>query len=492
VVMMLIAYLVCLVVLAGSGLHMLGLYRRARRRTFLWERSGEHRTDRPLPIVTVQICVCDEGAIVDETIRSVAALRYPHDRLQVQICDDSSDPATITICREAVARYSRQGIAITHLRRQPRTGFKPGNLNHAMDSAEGELIAILDADFRVPADFLTANVPRLVSDPSLACVQTHWRHDNRDRSPLHRALEGSYEVHLLLEQQTWSDEQLWMHANGSASIWRARAIEDCGRWHEGSGVEDLAMSYLAQLKGWRIRFSTATTARAQLPDSVAAYRAQQRRWAVSCGALFRALFWRIATARTSWRNRQNALIKLGSYLTHAAMGGTMLLTWPVLRWLVDHPEHDWLEPLALGLFALQVVGHGVAHAEASRRMGYDAWQRPRRALLTSLQQTGIALMVGSHFLWGILGGRLRRWQPSNAKVRRVPHFGDSVLEWGAMASTVMAVVEARRHGHVGLAAIAVTLTAGVVFLRLTALAEMFATAWSGRGVAPRRADVAEG
>ncbi|MBI3760027.1 MAG: histidine kinase, partial [Deltaproteobacteria bacterium] len=61
-------------------------------------RPKRARVERPdpalgpdLPFVTVQLPVYNERHVIERLIDRVAQLRYPHDRLEIQVLDDSTD-----------------------------------------------------------------------------------------------------------------------------------------------------------------------------------------------------------------------------------------------------------------------------------------------------------------------------------------------------------------------------------------------------------------
>ena len=80
------------------------------------------------PVVTVQIPVYNE-ALVQRALKHVAALDYPRDRLQIQILDDSTDPAILALERRLVARYRRRGfdVALVHREIPVRTRSELGD-----------------------------------------------------------------------------------------------------------------------------------------------------------------------------------------------------------------------------------------------------------------------------------------------------------------------------------------------------------------------------
>ncbi|MHC4894519.1 MAG: glycosyltransferase, partial [Planctomycetota bacterium] len=122
--------------------------------------------------------VYNERTVVQRLIERVGELRYPADRLEIQVLDDSTDETT-GLAAEAVERLVAAGVDAHHVRRPDRAGFKAGALDHGLDSARGELIAIFDADFMPEPDFLERLVGEF-EDPGVGMVQARWGHLDRD------------------------------------------------------------------------------------------------------------------------------------------------------------------------------------------------------------------------------------------------------------------------------------------------------------------------
>jgi hypothetical protein len=70
-----------------------------------------------------------------------------------------------------------------------------------------------------------------------------------------------------------------MNFNGTAGIWRTLCIKDAGGWHTGTLVEDLDLSFRAQMKGWKCIFDEDLVVNAELPVQMNAAKRQQFRWA---------------------------------------------------------------------------------------------------------------------------------------------------------------------------------------------------------------------
>ena len=215
--------------------------------------------DEQLPLVTVQLPLYNEPFVAERLIDNIARMRYPRDRFEVQVLDDSTDETT-AICERAAARYREQGLDIRVLHRIDRTGYKAGALAEGLGQARGEFVAIFDADFLPDPDFLRTTVPYF-QDERVGVVQTRWTHLNDDYSLFTRLQALQLNVHFTIEQAGREAGGHFLQFNGTAGIWRRRAIDEAGGWRADTLTEDLDLSFRAQLRHWRIVFLEEVEAR---------------------------------------------------------------------------------------------------------------------------------------------------------------------------------------------------------------------------------------
>ncbi|NJS15769.1 MAG: glycosyltransferase [Sphingopyxis sp.] len=237
-----------------------------------------------LPKVCIQLPMFNEDAVACRIIDAAAAIDWPLHRLEIEVLDDSTDADTQAMVRahcEALGR--RSGIAIHWMHRADRSGYKAGALEAGRNVTDADFIAIFDADFLPPADYLRRAIPHFY-DPAgkplldLGLVQAQWGHLNDAASPLTAAQALWVDDHHTL-QQSWRSAVLgFVNFTGTAGVWRAQALEDAGGWRSASLVEDCEISFRALFAGYRTKFVKELVVPAELPQSIAAYRSQQKRW----------------------------------------------------------------------------------------------------------------------------------------------------------------------------------------------------------------------
>jgi len=282
------------------------------------------------PHVLVQLPIYNEQSVIERLVQAVCALDYPPDRLHLQFLDDSTD-ATSALLAQAIARQQRpNGPSLEHLRRPQRTGYKAGALSVGLKRTRAPFVAIFDADFLPPTDFLRRTIPHLLADEGLAVVQTRWAHLNDQANLLTRAQALSVDGHFVVEQAARQRSGWFVPFNGSGGVWRVRAIQASGGWLSRTLTEDLDLSYRAQLAGWRALYLPQVAVPGELPPQLAAYRQQQARWAqgdIQCLLIFARTLWR---APLPMLTRLMALHHLFQYLAQPLMLVLLLLTPPLL------------------------------------------------------------------------------------------------------------------------------------------------------------------
>lgn len=333
-------YLVPTVGLLVYGLNcyvMLGLYARRRKqagraRCEMRERFGDILNDPRLPVVTTQIAVYNEVNVVERIMRAACRMAYPAGKHEIQVLDDSTDETRPLIdCVAAELRESGHDVRV--VRRSNRDGYKAGALAEGLKQARGEFAAVFDADFVPPEDYLVSTVPFFIENPRLGFVQTRWGHLNAGHSLLTRAQSIGIDGHFIVEQIARNWNGLYMNFNGTAGVWRAKAIEAAGGWSADTLTEDLDLSYRVQFAGWETLYLPDVVVPAELPENVNAFRVQQFRWAKGSFQTLLKLFPRIMRAPVKPFRKLQAVLHISGYMVHPLMLGLSLMTLPLLALL---------------------------------------------------------------------------------------------------------------------------------------------------------------
>ena len=353
-------------ILAIFGAHRVWLlidFLRARK-----TRRTENRFDLAglTPTVTIQLPMFNESAVAVRLIDAVCAMRWPREALEIQVLDDSTDDTKLLIAA-AVARHRARGVDVQHIHRDGRTGFKAGALAAGLAVARGEFVAIFDADFVPGEDFLVDTIATF-ADPAIDMVQARWGHINRRTSWLTDAQAVFLDAHFTIEHGARDANARFFNFNGTAGVWRKTAIVNAGGWDAATLTEDLDLSFRAQLAGSRFAYLDHVEVCAELPEDVAAFKAQQHRWAKGSMQTLRRLAPAVWRAPLPLWTRVDALLKLGqnlAFLLLAAVVATMPFV-ALMRATATTPLERLFDVGTLGLATLPVAVHFVV---AQRALG---------------------------------------------------------------------------------------------------------------------------
>ena len=355
-VFMLALVLCCL--LASSHLWILDRYFRYRRRGLAEEARLLNLPlplDADLPHVLVQLPSFNEGALICRVAKAVANLDWPADRLHVQVLDDSTD-GSLAESEKAVMELRARGIDAVLLHRTNRAGFKAGALAKGMLRSEQAFVAMFDADYLPPRDFLRRCMRPLLHDQNLALVQARCDYLNGGENFLTYAQQRFLDAHFAVEQaaRSWAGQVLPF--NGTCGIWRRAAIDDAGGWQGDTLCEDLDLSYRVQLRGWRAVFLTTVTVPGELPRTFRGWRRQQFRWTKGFAEVTKKM------AAPVWRSGLTLGQKLVSsvHLGAAMLGPLSIFT--IIAGTIDLAEGIGLTITTAALLALLVAEMKIAPA----------------------------------------------------------------------------------------------------------------------------------
>jgi len=341
--LLLIPYFAVLIILASYGLHRYWLvytYFRHRKNAL----GAPAKTWERLPRVTIQLPIYNERFVAERLIESACRVEYPRELLDIQVLDDSTDE-TVEVARAIVERCAALGHNITYHHRSHRHGFKAGALDEGLRTAQGEFIAIFDADFVLPADFLRRTVDYF-TDPQVGMVQTRWTFLNRNHSFLTQVQAILLDGHFVLDHGARYRAGGFFNFNGTAGIWRRQAILDGGGWEHDTLTEDTDLSYRSQLKGWRFLYQPDVECPSELPADMRAFKAQQARWAKGLIQVAMKLLPRVFRAPIPLHTKIEAWFHLTANISYIFM---IILSVLLLPALIVRFYQGWFQMLYIDL-----------------------------------------------------------------------------------------------------------------------------------------------
>lgn len=300
--------------------------------------------DELFPAVTVQILSYNEGEVLPATIARVCALDWPRDKIIVHVLDDSTDTSQTKVLEACEWQRRYREVNIEHKTRPDRRGFKAGNLAHHFDSITTEFVLYLDGDHQVQPDLLRRTIP-LFRDPTVGLVQSPWGYYNTHANLLTECDALGLDIHHCVEQPARAYLHEAFGFNGTGGLWRVQAIQDAGGWLPDTVTEDLSISYLAHIQGYKFRYVADCPQQLELPQGILAHIQQKQRWTKGFLQVFRLHYWEILCSSTaSWH------VKLEAFWHFTGPLQLMLATLCILVYphLVFHGIHTrWLEAMSI-------------------------------------------------------------------------------------------------------------------------------------------------
>ncbi len=387
-------YFFVMIVLAVYGIHRYALvynYYKNRKRV-----PGPAPEIATWPKVTVQLPIYNERYVIERLVEAVSQFDYPHGLLEIQVLDDSTDQ-TREIARDCVDRYRALGLPISYIHRDNREGYKAGALQEGLESTAGEFVAIFDADFIPPPDFLRRTLPYFTNE-HLAMVQTRWSYINRDYSALTEVEAILLDGHFVIEHSARYRSGLFFNFNGTAGVWRRSAIEDAGGWQHDTLTEDTDLSYRAQLRGWHFLYLPNIECPSELPVEMNAFKSQQARWAKGLMQTAKKILPRVLRSNQPAAVKAEAFFHLTANISYPLM---VVMSMILLPAMIVRFYQGWFQVIVidLPLFLASTCSISSFYLAAERALYPKTWKRTF-LYLPFVMAVGIGLSVRN--AWGVL------------------------------------------------------------------------------------------
>ncbi|GAX75300.1 hypothetical protein CEUSTIGMA_g2745.t1 [Chlamydomonas eustigma] len=318
------------------------------------------------PKVLIQLPMYNEAAHCDLIVQRCCRIRWPLEKLLIQVLDDSTKLEIRRKVDSGVLALIEEGHPVQVLRRDNRQGFKAGAMVEGLLQLEGqgfEYVAIFDADFEPPEDFLEQTVPLLHNDRNLGFVQTRW--SSTSTSFLTWIQKVNLDFHFDVEQRARSHLGWFFNFNGTAGVWRIQvrrrsdgqlkniafqAIHDAGGWQSDTVVEDMDLSLRCYLNGWTATYLNHVVSPNELPSTLSTYKTQQFRWLSGPMQILVKCFMLIwKSTKISFLRKLNCYWFFMRYVVFALITLGVLSVPPVVLW-VD--PWDWRWPQIYFLVAI--------------------------------------------------------------------------------------------------------------------------------------------
>jgi cellulose synthase/poly-beta-1,6-N-acetylglucosamine synthase-like glycosyltransferase len=385
---MLLPYFAVMILLSVYGVHRYTM-------VYMYYKNKKNYQPNPaklfdeLPRVTVQLPIFNEQFVIDRLIEAVCAMEYPREKLEIQVLDDSTDE-TQAVAAGIVARYAALGNPIVYIHRTNRMGYKAGALDAGLKVAKGEFVAIFDADFVPPKDWLMKVIHHF-AQPEIGMVQTRWTHLNRDYSTLTQIEAILLDAHFVLEQGARCRSGEYFNFNGTAGMWRVKAISDGGGWQHDTLTEDTDLSYRSQMAGWKFKYLPEVECPSELPIEMTAFKTQQARWAKGLIQTSIKILPLVFKSKIGKREKWEAVQHLTANLSYPLM---IIMTAFLLPAMVVRFYQGWFQMLLIDfpLFAASTFSIAVFYLVSQRILYPKNWLKTF-LYLPFLMALGIGLTV---------------------------------------------------------------------------------------------------
>jgi cellulose synthase/poly-beta-1,6-N-acetylglucosamine synthase-like glycosyltransferase len=406
----LLIYLLVLLLLCFYGAHRIQL-------VYLFHKYKSKNPVIPpitaeLPRVTIQVPIFNEQYVIERLLNSLSLLEYPKDRLEIQILDDSTDETSF-IAQQIVEKMRDEQFNVHYLHRTDREGFKAGALNAGLEQAQGEFIAIFDADFAPDSQFLLNTLPYF-NDKKIGMVQARWGYLNQHYSLLTRLQSIFLDAHFIIEHQARNRSGRFFNFNGTAGIWRKECLISAGGWEFETLTEDLDISYRAQMADWQFIFLADVVAPSEIPIEMNSFKLQQHRWAKGSIQTAIKLLGPILRSHHPWKVKLEALFHLTNNVSYLLMIYLSLSMLPsmIIRYNMGWEETIWIDLVMLLVATTPIT---VFYATASKALYKNWYSQILYIPLVMALGIGISLNNGKAVLGALLG--------INSGFNRTPKFG---------------------------------------------------------------------
>jgi glycosyltransferase XagB len=262
--------LACLFFLMVVGLRCLCLFPlpKARRTKALRLSDDEH------PTYTVLVPLFRETRVLKQIVRSLDALDYPREKLDIKIILEENDhPMHAAVKSSGLPWYFDIIIVPAG---QPQT--KPRALNYAMQFSRGTLVTIYDGeDIPQPNQLRLAVAAFSYHDQDMACLQAALDFFNPSENWLARHFTAEYAALFRVVLPALASYGLPLPLGGTSNHFRASALAAVGYWDAFNVTEDADLGMRLARHGYKAGVLHSTTFE-EANTHLGNWMKQRRRW----------------------------------------------------------------------------------------------------------------------------------------------------------------------------------------------------------------------
>jgi len=231
------------------------------------------------PFVSIMVPAHNEAKVIIQTVRSLLALDYPHDRYEIIVINDNSSDNSKELLQQLKEQNDGRNFEIINTDAVTGGKGKSNALNIGFQTSKGKIIAIYDADNTPEKNALKYLVAELVNDDTLGAVIGKFRTRNRNVNLLTRFINiETLSFQWMAQAGRWNLFKLCT-IPGTNFILRRTIIEQIGGWDTKAIAEDTEISFQIYRLGYRIKFQPKSVTWEQEPQTLSVWFKQRTRWA---------------------------------------------------------------------------------------------------------------------------------------------------------------------------------------------------------------------
>ena len=231
-------------------------------------RKGEIKLSK-YPKVTIAVPCWNEESTVYKTVRSLLALNYPKDKLQIFVIDDGSTDHTFDV----INRFSKySNIKVFH----KENGGKHSALNFGLQNSDTEFFGCLDADSVADSESLVRIMSYFENrEDIMAVVPSVLVHNHKNF--VQKAQTAEYYMGVYFKKMLGFLGAIDV-TPGPLTIFRKKVFDDLGGYRHGHSTEDMEIAYRMQRNHYKIEHCNDAFVYTNTPGTISKLYRQRVRW----------------------------------------------------------------------------------------------------------------------------------------------------------------------------------------------------------------------
>jgi 1,2-diacylglycerol 3-beta-glucosyltransferase len=267
----------------------------------VWSRAANPRAADRTTAFDIVVPAHDEQPVIAETVASLLAIDYPHDRFRVWVVADNCSDATATVAREAGARVIER-----HDEVHRGKGYALAYAFERTDDGFGSAVVVVDADTLVSPNLLSAFSARLASGE--ACLQADYGVRNPDASWRTRLMKVAFTLNHVVRSLARERLGLSCGLRGNGMAFTRTTLARVPH-NAFSIVEDIEYGLRLGQAGIRVAYVHDAHVWGEMVTGEAASRSQRHRWEAGRRTLRKKHG--LPLLRAAWKRRSPLLLDLG-------------------------------------------------------------------------------------------------------------------------------------------------------------------------------------